>query len=1253
MDALLSRTHARWLAEDGATEAVWRELDGTLLFADVSGFTKLAERLAGRGRRGAEELTDAIDHTFTVLLAPLRELGGDVLKFGGDAILVLFSGDAHAQRGAAAALELQDAMRPLRRLRTPGGTVELRLSAGVATGRLHLFLVGDRWRELLVCGPLASEVCACESAAEAGEVAAGQGGGPVAGVVVGEPRGPGRILLSAPQTGRPGLASLPSGVDLRAGLPAHLHEELGDGEHRTVPVGFVQFKGIDGLLRAGGPGAVAGALDSLVRCAQEACARHDVTFVTSDVDGDGGKLVLVAGAPAATTAEVDRLLHALREIVASPSPLRVRAGAHRGTIFCGHVGPAQRRTWTTMGDAVNLAARVMGRAPAGGVLATTELLGRARDPFGREPLEPFLVKGKTHPVHAEVVGEVLRTDEAVTPRARAVPVVGRDAELGVLGDAWTAACRGEGSVVELAGEPGIGKTAIVEAVIAGAGGAVVRVQAGPYAAFSPFRALVEPLRRLVGAGAGAGPADVAAALENTVRRVDPELLDWLPLLGLPLGLELEPTDRTRDLGPQQRQEVLRDLVGRLVDDLLPDEGALVVLEDGHWLDEASTELLARVAPRLAQRGRLVLATRRETPTGLRLSDHGARLLPLGPIDPAAAEALLRQEGDEIGMAPEVIQALVDRAAGNPLFLYELAEAARSTGSVHGLPDSVEGLIAARIDALPREDRALLRQAAVLGIRFPAAVAADLLGLDDEGAAAAWRRMSDFLSVDEQGVAQFHHVAFRHALLRDGAYASLSFRRREELHGRAATLIESRAGEAADEWAELLSLHNHLAHRWTRSWRWSQTAAEQAARRAAPGDAARFLRRALEAVRHLPEVGRGERAAVHERLGDLQVLAGRLDEAATAYRQARRLRPDEALRLAELMRKEGRLRERSHNPSVSVRWYRRARAQLDAIPPSGEVIRLRCRLEVSEASARLRQGRLRDCLPLLVSAVGLAESIDDQAILAHAYALMDWTHTDLGTGEAPRFRRLALATVEEVEDLYVRGIILVNAGAARYFEGRWAEALELYERSSVTFERLGDLSMAAMAKHNIAEVLLDQGDLDRAEALLRDALATFTSTDYAAGVGMAWGNLGRVAARRGEPATALERYVKAREQLTEIDAGAHVQEVLAREAEALVLAGRPEEALALVEHVAERAGRSSSQPTLHSMLERVAGLALAADGHTEEAAARLRRAAELAVQAEAPFEEALALAALGGDDAARAAEIFDRLDVRRTDAVPAP
>ena len=240
-------------------------------------------------------------------------------------------------------------------------------------------------------------------------------------------------------------------------------------EHRVVTTAFLRFEGVDALIAEEGLEAAADAIEDLVAHTQAVADEFEVCFLQSDVDADGGKLTLTAGAPRMVGDDEERMLLALRQIAARPRRLPLRIGVNRGSVFCGDVGAPFRRAYTIMGDAVNLAARLMSHAPAGEIYATPGVLERSATRFDVKPMAAFTVKGKREPVEAWSVGSPLgsRASEGIAVR---FPLVGRDPELAALGDALADARAGAGRLVEIAGEPGIGKTRLAEELRARAGG---------------------------------------------------------------------------------------------------------------------------------------------------------------------------------------------------------------------------------------------------------------------------------------------------------------------------------------------------------------------------------------------------------------------------------------------------------------------------------------------------------------------------------------------------------------------------------------------------------------------------------------------------------------------------------------------------------------------------------------------------------------------------------------------------------------
>jgi class 3 adenylate cyclase len=224
--SFVPRLTIEWLRDH--PDELWREVDGTVAFIDISGFTAMSEKLSSQGRAGAEEVTEVMNATFAALLAVAYGQGGGLLKFGGDALLLLYEGEDHAARAARAAFEMRRTLRAIGRPRTSAGAVQLKMHAGLHSGRFQFFLLGDAHRELLIAGPAASETVEMESTSEAGEILISSAtAASLSEESLAEEKGSGRLLRAAPDVFG-AVEPLPSvdGVPVELAIPAPLRAQL-------------------------------------------------------------------------------------------------------------------------------------------------------------------------------------------------------------------------------------------------------------------------------------------------------------------------------------------------------------------------------------------------------------------------------------------------------------------------------------------------------------------------------------------------------------------------------------------------------------------------------------------------------------------------------------------------------------------------------------------------------------------------------------------------------------------------------------------------------------------------------------------------------------------------------------------------------------------------------------------------------------------------------------------------------------------
>jgi class 3 adenylate cyclase/tetratricopeptide (TPR) repeat protein len=1230
-----------------------RQLEGTLVSVDLSGFTALSERLQAKGRAGAEELTLAVSGVFQSLIGITQRHDGDVLKFRGDALLLFFDGQDHERRACYAAAEMQWLIGATGETMSSVGPVTLRMSTGVYTGICHFFLVEGTHRELLVTGPAATATIELESGAEAGEILLSER---TAAALepgwVGPSRGDGRLLRELPEREvevRPETPppELPDDIEQYVPEPlrAHLLLEAGEAEHRQVTAAFLRFTGVDAAIGTHGPEVAHGLLSGLADVVGSEIKQFGLTWFGSDIDSGGGKIYIVGGAPSSTGADEERMLRALKAILANYDGLTLRTGVNRGPAFCGDIGSDSCRSYNVMGDTVNLAARLTSRADPGGLLTTADVLERARTRF-ETTSQSFLLKGKERPITAYHVGAVLG-DKEEEPQAE-LPFVGREAELAALALAVDGARVRQQQVVELIGEPGIGKSRLLDELKKQAlGFTQLRGRCDQYSSASAYSVFRDLLRPLVGLTPEMDAREAGVNLMPWIAAVMPDLAPLAPLIAVPFDAEVPPTPEVDQLDSQFRRDRLHECVGTLLTRvlLMP---TLLIIEDGHWIDDASRDLLHSLTREQAPRPWLVCVTRR--PQGADFADpdvDGHVQLALGPIDARAAQALALAAAGEVAVSDEVLAVLVERAGGNPLFVRELVAASRGASDVSALPDSVETLILTRMDTLAPENRFLLRNASVLGARFELDMLAKIVReeLPDAGDLEHWSRLAEFVAWE--GAGRLH---FLHDLFRAVAYEGLSFKRRREVHGRVGAVIEEYAGESAADVADLLSLHYHRAAEHQKAWKYSVLAGRRAHDRSANVEAVELYERGLD-VAERAGAGLEEIAEVAEALGDVAELAALYDTAETAYERAREAAPDDTIAQAHLLRKEGILDERRGRYSEALERYGSALEVLGSAEDDKlRRVRSCADVELAYAGVKYRQGQFDEARTWAERAAASADAGADRTRLAHAYSLSHLIAVDSGR-RAPEQRDAALAILEEVGDLVRLTNLQNNVGIEAYYDGRWDDALDWYRRSGESAARVGDVVNVARAQSNEAEILSDRGFFDEARALFEQALRVWRAADYRVGVALATANLGRVMARSGQFEDAHRLLEDALAQFEDLGAEAYVAETQARLAECLVFEGHHREAFAALTPLLQ-----PDSPQL-SIAERLAGYAVVQSrAGFEEAKPHFERSLEAARAANAEYELALTLRAIaetsGGADG-QGAEILARLGIVSTPLVPLP
>lgn len=1231
----LPRTLLSWQASEDPAPLL--ETEGTFLLVDISGFTALSEMLAEKGKVGSEEVTDILNAAFTELLDIVMLDGGDLLRFGGDALFNLFTGEGHAARACRSALDMRDALEEFQQARSPA---PLKMSVGVASGPITAVLAGEESHEPLFIGPTASEVVALQTAADPGEILVAQS---VVDLVAEDVFGNGKaggFLLE----GEPDVDDYDDeheevdvgGIELAKFVPTRLREHLtisfNEGEHRPATIAFLKFTGTDSAFAAEGAAAVGEKLSALVATTQRIADKYGVAFLAADVDDDGGKLILSTGVPERSAGHGERIVNALVEIVASDPPFPVHAGVARGHVFAGDLGARFRRVYTVMGDTVNLAARLAAKAGPGEVYVTARALDSSADKFETVVLEPIPLKGKSKPVAPLRIGARIGTEDAVRSRA-GLELIGRGSEVATVVAALRQSFDGAGVVLEVVGNPGMGKSLIVATALESLDLPIreFHVSCERYEAATPFHAAGQLMRSALDLKESDSEQlgdDLIAAIEE----VAPDQLVWAPLLADVVRAVVPATPESDALAEDFRQQALHDASVAVLAAAL-DGPAAVIVEDSHWADDSSRQLFRAVAAAAPANGWCVL-TVRSADEGYPIAE-GVETLEIGPLTEDAAVELVTAVAGEDTPLP-FAEAIAHRAGGNPFYIVELAKST-TTFDAGNLPETVEAVTLARIDRLRRSDRRLLRYASVFGESLAIDLLADALpdvapSVDDP---ELWDRLDEFLDTSSIG-----KVRFRQMIVRDVAYAGLPFKRRSEIHLAIAEALERRARRRPERFAEAMSLHFDRAGEWERSWTYSTMAGDRAVKKMAHVEAMRIYRRGLRAADHI-EVEPADVLRIEEAIGDAAEHLGLLADAEAAYDRCLDFDVGPAV-AGRLLRKKGLLYVESGDLDRSRELLDRALETLRAAEPTDEIVKAELEAMTVMAGLYFRLADFTATVEWCTQAIDLAGD-GHPAELAHALYIRSLAHTHLGGDTGIPDGERSLQLYEEIGDLVGQTKILNVLGIHAYYRGHWDEAVEYYTRSAERGAKSGDIVRSASSMHNIGEILLDQGHYEAAEEPLSRALRIWQGASFVAGTGTAHANLGRLYTRLGRLDEAAAELDAAHEQFTEAGMEADVLEERIRRAELLIYQKQPKEALALVDALlsnnADVAGTEISRSSLH----RMAAYALAAAGDHDAACRHIDASLDLARESASDYEIAQTLEAalrIEGADPERAAAEAD-------------
>jgi class 3 adenylate cyclase/predicted ATPase len=653
-----------------------------------------------------------------------------------------------------------------------------------------------------------------------------------------------RMLLAAIAALAPATSSDATGPQLSP-APPKKDPEL-SAERRPITVMFCDLVGSTGLASRLDAEDWRNLVSAYLDAASEAVTQMGGRVAKKLGDG----LMALFGHPIAQENDSERAVRAALAIQRALTELNcenaglgrpelvARIGVESGAVVVDAAGEI-------FGDAPNIAARVQALAEPGTVLITARVQRQTAGLFVAEDRGAHALKGAPEPT---ALFRIVRASGGRRFGARALtPLVGREEELDLLRRRWERAARGEGQLTLIVGEPGIGKSRLVEEFRAKLGETPhtwAEFSSSQLLQNTPLHPVAEWGRQRFG-GAETPASQRLADLENTLRLIGLDPADHAPLIAPLVDIPL-PEERAARFPPEElRRRQLAAMTAWYLAGART-QPAVLAFEDLHWADPTSLDLMQALAERGRTAPLLILATTRpefRPPWSLR-SHHS--VISLSPLDRAEVAQMVGELAARHALSQEVVEGVSERTGGVPLFVEEvtrlLLERGGEVGGLQAIPPTLQQSLAARLDRLG-EAREVAQIGAVLGRDFTYALLRALGGIDDRGLQSALDRLADADLLIAEGAGHEANYRFKHALIQDAAYDSLLKSRRQALHRRAAEVLRDQPERAAGE-PEVIAHHFTEAGLDDQAIEWWGRAGDQALRRSAFQEAIAHLGKAI-------------------------------------------------------------------------------------------------------------------------------------------------------------------------------------------------------------------------------------------------------------------------------------------------------------------------------------------------------------------------------------------------------------------------
>ncbi|MCK5599364.1 tetratricopeptide repeat protein [bacterium] len=916
----------------------------------------------------------------------------------------------------------------------------------------------------------------------------------------------------------------------------------------------------------------------------------------------GDAVLILCGYPRAHENDVERAVLIAQEFLTGVYGLNMlkgediqfRVGVHYGKVYAGEVGSDDHSEETVIGDPVNTAERIQSKAKPGTIAVSQEVESLTKLAFTFEKMGDLALRGKEESSTLyKVIGRKSQRGKFRGIEGLHIPMVGRDKELASLLDKFKQSFDSKSiSETIIMGNAGLGKTRLTSEFLSTLKQSekeklkVLKGRCLPYGDKFINWPILDIIKNLFELKDNDEPElahnKIRGQLIHILGDIDLGVVKGDLLLMKLLGLEHP--DIPADMKPEKVRELTILILTKILTIIAKKEKLVLIIEDLHWIDYSSVEILESVLRRVEDLPIMVIfVTRPEYKESAvcrefvkNISGKGDILnIELSELSPKYTKKMVEMLL-EVEKLPEELKAIIVRhSEGNPFFTEEIIKCLIDRGVLVNkgkywkamkkitdvdIPKTVQAVIQTRIDTLTREDKSLLQSASVIGKVFLKTIIKDIFpDINDSQLQGLLDRNlieKDYSEIKEDEDAKYK---FKHILIQEVVYNSILKKVKSGLHLKIAEWIErTHEGDLASFY-DLLGYHFERGGEYNRAVKYLYLAGERARKTFANSEGELLLKDALDKLKYIDDTD-GYAGKIKSALANIDTHVGKNDDALKLYMELLESTEDLKERRG-IQRHIGEVYQRMSEYESALEWFHKIK---DGLVPDKDVNEI-FTIDVSIAWIRYLQGSTEQFGKILFNLLEMIDSIDEDDILlrkrkSRLYNLFGIYYANTGKSElSTEYYQKNIDLNEELNDIEGLGVAYNNIAGNYSHIGDYIESLKYYKKSLAIAEQTGDMLSQAITTYNLGQIYLSFNVIDEAEEYLRRYMYINRMIENNLGIGYGSAGLGSVCERRGEFPAALEYYEGSYNKFTELGSRGLALYALSKWTRCLIKSGELKEA----------------------------------------------------------------------------------------------